>query len=164
HGVKVIFLDNVTCLVSHLTATEINSEISTIGSELAAMCNELGFTCFVFSHLNPPKTGAPHEEGGAVQEAQFTGSRALMRFSQLMLGFERNKQAEDLNKNLSQIRLLKDRNFGQSGTIGTEYNPVTGRLTERSPERYDPKNPFTIPVDGDDESETKIPVDKDKPY
>lgn len=164
HGVKVIFLDNVTCLVSHLTATEINSEISTIGAELAAMCNELGFTAFVFSHLNPPKTGAPHEEGGAVQEAQFTGSRALMRFSQLMLGFERNKQADGDWKNLSQIRLLKDRNFGRSGCIGTIYNPVTGRLTERMEGQYDPKKPFIIPGEASDNGETQIPADGDKPF
>ncbi|UIW10531.1 DnaB-like replicative helicase [Aeromonas phage BUCT695] len=165
HGVKFIFLDNVTCLVSHLTSTEINSEIAKIGAELAAMCNELQFTCFVFSHLNPPKAGLPHEEGGAVQEAQFTGSRALMRFSQLMLGFERNKQADGDWKNLSQIRLLKDRNFGQSGTIGTKYNPVTGQLVERAEHEYDPKNPFVIPGESGD---SHGPVDddngKDKPF
>ena len=63
HGVKFIFLDNITALVSHLTATEINTEVASIAVELAGMCNELNFTCFVFSHLNPPKGGAPHEEG-----------------------------------------------------------------------------------------------------
>lgn len=163
HGVKVIFLDNITCMVSHLTATEINSEISTIGAELAGMCQELNFTCFVFSHLNPPKNGAPHEEGGAVQEAQFTGSRALMRFSQLMIGFERNKQAEGDWKNLSQIRLLKDRNFGQSGTVGTIYNPVTGRLTERMEDQYDPKRPFIIP-DEEGDGGTPVPGDRDREF
>lgn len=143
HGVKFIFLDNITALVSHLTATEINTEVAKIAVELAGMCNELNFTCFVFSHLNPPKGGAPHEEGGSVQEVQFTGSRALMRFSQLILGFERNKQADGDDKNLSQIRVLKDRNFGQTGIIPTYYNPVTGRLKERQEGDYDPKNPFS---------------------
>lgn len=162
HGVKVIFLDNITCMVSHLTATEINSEISTIGAELAGLCQELNFTCFVFSHLNPPKAGPTHEQGGAVNEAQFTGSRALMRFSQLMLGFERDKQAEGEAKNLSQIRLLKDRNFGQSGTIGTKYNPITGRLTERPEGEYDPKKPFVLMSDG--ESNTPIPSDKETDF
>lgn len=152
HGVKFIFLDNMTSLTSHLSATEINTEIAKIGGELAGLCNELNFTCFVFSHLNPPKTGAPHEEGGAVQESQFTGSRALMRFSQLMLGFERNKQADGNWKNLSQIRLLKDRNFGQSGTIGTKYNPVTGQLVQRADYEYDPKNPFSLPNEGSNDS------------
>ena len=63
HGVKFILLDNITQLVSHLSATEINAEVSKIAVELAGLCNELNFTCFVFSHLNPPKTGAPHELG-----------------------------------------------------------------------------------------------------
>ncbi|QDH46721.1 putative primase/helicase [Aeromonas phage LAh_8] len=144
HDVKFVMLDNVTALVSHLSATEINTEVARIAVELAGMCNELGFTCFVFSHLNPPKTGAPHEEGGQVQEVQFTGSRALMRFSQLIMGFERNKQAEGDAKNYSQIRLLKDRNFGRSGIVPTKYDPLTGRLTERADHEYDPHNPFSV--------------------
>lgn len=151
HGVKFIMLDNVTALVSHLSATEINTEVAKIAVELASMCNELDFTCFIFSHLNPPKNGAPHEEGGAVQEVQFTGSRALMRFSQLILGFERNKQSEGDGKNLSQIRLLKDRNFGRSGVVPTKYCPVTGRLTQRSENEYDPHNPFEVMGDHDDD-------------
>ncbi|MCS5737189.1 P-loop NTPase family protein, partial [Herbiconiux daphne] len=110
----------------------------------------------------PPKAGPTHEQGGAVNEAQFTGSRAFMRFSQLMLGFERNKQAEGEAKNLSQIRLLKDRNFGQSGTIGTKYNPITGRLTERPEGEYDPKKPFVLMSDG--ESNTPIPSDKETDF
>ena len=60
---KFIFLDNITCLVSHLTPSEINTEVSRIASELSGMCNELNFTCFVFSHLNPPQSGASHEDG-----------------------------------------------------------------------------------------------------
>lgn len=63
HGVKFVFLDNITALVSHLTATEINTEVAKIAVELAGLCNELNFTCFIFSHLNPPKGGSPHEEG-----------------------------------------------------------------------------------------------------
>lgn len=145
HGVKFIFLDNITALVSHLTATEINTEVARIGVELSGMCNELNFTAYVFSHLNPPKGGAPHEEGGQVQEVQFTGSRALMRFSQVILGFERNKQGEGDCKNLSQIRLLKERNFGQTGVIPTVYNPVTGRLRQRTDDEYDPEHPFELP-------------------
>ncbi|MGL6024731.1 MAG: hypothetical protein ACRC0F_08950, partial [Cetobacterium sp.] len=144
HGVKFIFLDNITALVSHLTATEINSEVAKIAVTLAGLCNELGITTFVFSHLNPPKGGAPHEEGGQVQEVQFTGSRGLMRYSQLIIGFERNKQGEGDEKNLSQIRVLKDRNFGQTGIVPTTYDPGTGRLTERPADEYDYQNPFKL--------------------
>ncbi|MGL5013683.1 MAG: hypothetical protein ACRC6V_05245, partial [Bacteroidales bacterium] len=134
---------------SHLTATEINTEVSKIAVGLAGICNELGITTFVFSHLNPPKGGSPHEEGGQVQEVQFTGSRGLMRYSQLILGFERNKQGEGEEKNLSQIRVLKDRNFGQTGVIPTKYDPTTGRLTERPPSEYDYANPFKLKMNVD---------------
>ena len=163
HGVKFIFLDNITALVSHLSATEINTEVARIAVELAGLCNELNFTCFVFSHLNPPKTGAPHEEGGQVQEVQFTGSRALMRFSQLILGFERNKQADGDARNLSQIRLLKDRNFGQTGIVPTVYNPVTGRLRQRTEDEYDAKNPFSIPG-AEPEDDGGVPRDDSRPF
>ncbi|MGL5016384.1 MAG: DnaB-like helicase C-terminal domain-containing protein [Bacteroidales bacterium] len=163
HGVKFIFLDNITALVSHLTATEINTEVAKISVEIAGMTNELNFTVFIFSHLNPPKGGKPHEEGGQVQEVQFTGSRGLMRFSQLILGFERDKQGEGDDKNLSQIRILKDRYFGQTGVIPTKYDPHTGRLTQRPDSEYDPKNPFSSGVASDEES-TAIPTDSGAPW
>ncbi|MCS5737316.1 P-loop NTPase family protein, partial [Herbiconiux daphne] len=94
NDVKFIILDNITALVSHLTPSEINTEISKIASELAGMCQELEFTAFVLSHLNAPSSGDPHEEGGQVKEVQFTGSRSLMRWCQCIIGFERDKQAE----------------------------------------------------------------------
>ncbi len=50
-------------MVSHLTPAEINTEIAKLALELSGMCAELDFTCFVFSHLNPPRGGKSHEEG-----------------------------------------------------------------------------------------------------
>ncbi len=71
---------------------------------------------------------------GQVSEVQFTGSRGLMRFCQVILGFERNKQAEGQAKNVSKIRLLKDRKYGQTGYIHTEYMPETGKMNEFIPD------------------------------
>jgi len=144
HGVKWIFLDNITTLVAHLSPSEANTEISRIASELAGMCAELGFTCFIFSHLNAPSGGAPHEEGGAVKEVQFTGSRSLMRWCQGILGFERNKQAEGDAKNYSMIRLLKDRKYGKSGLVYTKYIPGTGRLLQREEHEVNEDMPFCL--------------------
>lgn len=144
---KFIILDNITALVSHLTPSEINTEISKIASELAGMCKELNFTAFVLSHLNAPTSGAPHEEGGQVKEVQFTGSRSLMRWCQCIIGFERNKQADGNGKNLSLVRLLKERNYGQTGICYTKYEPHTGRLLERTAEEVDESDPFTCMED-----------------
>jgi twinkle protein len=159
---KIIFLDNITALVSHLSPSEINSEVSKISSELAGMCQEMDFTCFVFSHLNPATSGVPHEEGGAVKEVQFTGSRALMRWSQVILGFERNKQAEGAGKNLSLIRLLKDRKFGRSGMIYTKYINETGRLLQRDDCEVSPDDPFSV-YDSSNGEEDGTLTDGDKP-
>jgi twinkle protein len=142
--VKFIILDNITALVSHLTPSEINTEISKIASELAGMCQELEFTAFVLSHLNAPSSGDPHEEGGQVKEVQFTGSRSLMRWCQCIIGFERDKQAEGEGKNNSVIRLLKERNYGQTGICYTKYIPETGRLVERSEDEVDKSDHFRV--------------------
>lgn len=156
-GVKFIILDNITAMVSHLSPSEINTEIAKLSQELAGMCDQLNFTCFVFSHLNPPKGGKSHEEGGEVLEVQFTGSRGLMRFCQVILGFERNKQAEGDGKNLSKIRLLKDRKYGQSGYIHTQYTPETGKLSEYTPSE---EEDYDSPTSTSDQG----PEEEDRPF
>lgn len=133
-GCNYIFLDNITCLTAHLSPSEINTEIGKIASDLQKMTNELNFTIFVFSHLNAPSGGKSHEDGAEVKEVQFTGSRALMRYSQVILGFERNKHLPGDEKNKSRIRLLKDRLYGQTGVCHTKYEVDTGRLFEYDPE------------------------------
>ncbi len=79
-----------------------------------------------------------------MREVQFTGSRALMRWAQVILGFERNKQSEGGGKNLSIIRLLKDRKYGRSGCVYTKYVTETGRLLERSEDEVNPDDPFAV--------------------
>ena len=160
-GVKFVFLDNITTLVAHLSPSETNTEISKIASELAGMCAELNFTCAIFSHLNAPTSGAPHEEGGQVKEVQFTGSRSLMRWCQLILGFERNKQADGDAKNYSLIRLLKDRKYGQSGIVHTKYIMSTGRLLERDKHEINDKDPFALSSAAD---ALEVSDDSEKPF
>ena len=130
-GVKSVFIDNVTALTNHLSPTEVNTEIARIATDIAGMADELNIRVFVFSHLNPTGGKLSHEEGAEVREHQFTGSRALQRWSQLVMGFERNKNASGEDKHDSRIRVLKDRNFGQTGVVLTKYEVETGCLEER---------------------------------
>lgn len=129
-GVKLFFVDNVTALTNTLSPTECNTEIARIATEAHGLCDELGITIIMLSHLNPPSSGPSHEEGGEVRPVQFTGSRALQRWSDVMLGFERNLYAEGDMKHLSKIRVLKDRENGRTGVINTRYDLDTGRLVE----------------------------------
>jgi len=134
-GVKDIFLDNLTVMVAHLPASEANDEVNRIAKEIKDLLQELDFTLYGFSHLNPPAKGASHEEGGKVLESQFTGSRGLMRFGNYMLGIERNKDP-DLPKeerNLAYIVLLKDRQYGRAGKFPVYYNDETDQFLEPNP-------------------------------
>ena len=70
-----------------------------------------------------------------------------MRWCQCIIGFERNKQAEGNGKNLSIIRLLKERNYGQTGVCYTKYESLTGRVLERTPDEVDEASPFTCMED-----------------
>ena len=134
NDVKHVFFDNITAATQHLTPTEINTEVGRIAMVLAGLADELDLQIFIFSHLNTPQSGPSHEEGGQVREHQFTGSRALMRWSQTILGFERNKQADGQMKHRSKVRLLKQRMYGTTGDIDTSYTPSTGRLLQVDPD------------------------------
>lgn len=129
-GVKMFFVDNITALTNTLSPSEINTEIARIATEASGLADELDIHIMILSHLNPPDSGPSHEEGGEVRPKQFTGGRGLMRWVQLMLGFERNLYAEGENKHHSKIRVLKDREDGHTGFITTRYDPDTGALVE----------------------------------
>lgn len=131
NNVKHVFFDNVTAVTQHLTPAEINTEVGRIAMQFAGLADELGIQIFIFSHLNTPQTGKSHEEGGEVREYQFTGSRALIRWCQVVIGFERNKQALDEFKHFSLIRLLKHRKYGLTGITKTKYDTITGKLVQQ---------------------------------
>ena len=126
-----IMIDNVTTLSEGLSTTEKNEFIGTVADEFVKLAKKFDFQAILFSHLNAPDRKAKsHENGGKVLENQFTGSRALQRYSHMMVGFERNKIGVDPDCSL--IRLLKNRKFGKTGMFKTHYEQRTGRLLERS--------------------------------
>ena len=72
-----------------------------------------------------------HEEGARVTIRQFKGSRAIGFWAHFMFGLERDQQAEELSeRNITTVRILKDRYSGQSTgfTLETTYDHETGRV------------------------------------
>ena len=128
-GVRFHVIDNITRLVDHLPSGEANEFINRYSSEIANLCSELDIHIDMFSHLNTPKGqgSRDHESGGEVLASQFTGSRGIMRSFPLLMGFERNKMAEDGKASNSYISCIKNRKFGGEGRIKTQYQP-NGRL------------------------------------
>jgi len=129
-GAKSIIIDPLTRLVSS-DSGEANTQLIEIADKISKMAKDLGFFYIICTHLNAPKTGKPHEEGGKVHSNQFTGSRAMMRAAYYMLGIERDKTAEDeVEKDTSQFVLLEDRAFGLTGRFDVFYNKDTGDYLE----------------------------------
>jgi twinkle protein len=76
--------------------------------------------------------GRGHEEGASTSLAQLRGSGAIAQLSDIVIGLERNGQAEDvIERNTTTIRVLKNRFSGYTGNAGALlYNGSTGRMLE----------------------------------
>jgi hypothetical protein len=90
-------------------------------ADLASLVEQHNFTLHFISHLTTP-TGKAHEEGGRVLEKQFTGGRAIARWSHNLFALERDKQTPD---EPTTFRILKERETGDAGV------PVRARLRPR---------------------------------
>lgn len=133
-GSKDVVLDPLTSLFEGIDAGEANRLLAEIARDLYLMSNDIGFNFYVTCHLNAPKFGPPHEEGGKVHGYQFTGSKAMMRAAVGQWGLERNRR-EDLPRiiqNMSWMNCLKDRVYGNTGGFHLYYDPETGSYEEPS--------------------------------
>jgi len=85
----------------------------------------------VVSHLKRPENKG-HEEGAATSLAQLRGSGSIAQLSDMVLGLERNGQADDVQeRNTTRVRVLKNRFSGTTGPgCSLLYSQATGRMTE----------------------------------
>lgn len=151
-GAKAVFIDPITNLTNGVNAGDANTELQKVAQDLAAMALDLNIVVFIFCHLKAPDGNiahekreklyregkfiglgnCPHELGGDVISSQFAGSRAMMRSCNMMLGLEGNKD-EALDKETKNIRdlvLLEDREFGETGRFPLYWNSNTTLFKE----------------------------------
>lgn len=131
-GIKLIYLDHLTAMADPGNERE---SLETIMKEMAGLGQELGIVIHLISHLATPE-GKPHEEGGRVMIRHFKGARAIGFWSYLMVGLERNQQADDeTQRQTTVLRVLKDRYTGQATgkTIPLHYDETTGLIREADP-------------------------------
>jgi twinkle protein len=152
-GAKAIFIDPITNLTNGIDSGDANTKLQEIAQDLAAMALDYNIVIFIFCHLKAPEGNiakekrekyyhdgkyiglgnCPHELGGNVYSAQFAGSRAMMRSCNMMLGLEGNKDpdAHDENvKNMRDLVLLEDREFGETGRFPLFWNKNTSIFEE----------------------------------
>ena len=152
-GCRVIMIDPITNLTNGMNSADANVKLQEIAQNLSQMALDLDVVIFIFCHLKSPegniskdqreakyKKGlhiglgnCPHEYGGDVLSAQFAGSRAMMRSCNYMIGLEGNKDPiiEDTKiRNTRHLKLLEDREFGESAIIPLFWNRHTTNFTE----------------------------------
>jgi twinkle protein len=151
-GAKIAFIDPITNLVNGVNAGDANTELQAIAQEAAALSLDLDIHIMFFCHLKAwegnirQETRAkryeqgqfvglgacPHELGGDILSNQFTGSRAMMRSCNLMLGLEGNKDPDldETNRNMRYINILEDREFGNRARIPIWWNSRTTMYKE----------------------------------
>ena len=123
----MVIIDNATVLSEGLTASDRNDYLGKVNAEFVKLAKKFNFMAMMFSHLNAPGPHQrSHENGGRVLESQFTGTRAAMRYSHMIFGFERNKGAVD--PDCSYLCLIKNRKYGRTCRVKTYYSQRTGRL------------------------------------
>lgn len=132
YGVKAVFIDPITNFTNGMSAADANTKLQEIAQELAAMALDLNIVIFIFCHLRNPDGGPSHERGGDVVSSQFAGSRAMARSCNLMLGLQGNRDPDlpPEERNMRNLVLLEDREFGNVGRYGLYWDQNTGIFNE----------------------------------
>lgn len=128
---KWIFLDHISIIVSDQRNNDERKALDEIMTKLAMLVQETGVGLILVSHLRRPSNQG-HEDGGVTSLSQLRGTASIGQLSDMVIGLERNGQAEDVvERHTTTVRVLKNRFSGETG-IGTHlhYNSVTGRLND----------------------------------
>lgn len=130
-GARYIFLDHVSIVVSDQSSGDERKALDEIMTKLRKLVQELDICLFIVSHLKRPD-GTPHEEGGVTSLAQLRGSAAIGQLADIVIGLERNGQADnEVERNITTLRLLKNRITGETGPCTyLAWKRENGRLEE----------------------------------
>jgi twinkle protein len=134
-GCGYVFLDHVSIVVSSQENGDERKALDMVMTELRTLVQKTGISLIIVSHLKRPSDKG-HEEGAATSLAQLRGSGSIAQLSDMVIGLERNGQAEDeTERNTTKVRVLKNRFSGITGpACKLLYNKYTGRMTERDEE------------------------------
>lgn len=126
-----VFVDHISIIVSAQSNGDERKALDEIMTKLRMLVQETGICLVCVSHLRRPDTKG-HEEGAATSLSQLRGSASIAQLSDMVLGLERNGQAEDKHeRNTTHVRVLKNRFCGTTGkACALLYNLDTGRMKE----------------------------------
>lgn len=131
-GVKWVFIDHLSILVSGLETTAYGDErklIDVAMTKLRTLVSELNIGMVLVSHLRRPEGNKGHEDGAEVHLGQLRGSHSIAQLSDAVIGIQRD--VEEPTASRIELVVLKNRWSGNRGSASVlDYNRDTGRLTE----------------------------------
>ena len=124
-----IVLDHISMVVAGLDVEE-RKTLDILMVKLRQFVEQTGVGVIAISHLRRNNNKTSFNRAGEVDLNDLRGSASLEQMSDVVLSVERNMMEDDREKaEVSQIRLLKNRPFGQTGPCGfVKYDRHTGRL------------------------------------
>ena len=129
-----VILDHVTMLTANMT--DERRELDKCVTQFRTLVQELDIGMIMVSHLTRP-SGRGHEDGAAVSLSQLRSSHSLAQLADSAIGLQ--KDAENPDSDMRQIRVLKNRYSGKIGDAGTLlFNRDTGRLLEMELAQFEP--------------------------
>ena len=131
---KYVILDHISILVSSQEHSfDERRTIDECMTKLRTLVQELNISLVVVSHLRRPMQGS-HEEGLNTSLSDLRGSASIGQLSDIVVGLERNGQADDpVERHTTYVRIIKNRFTGLTGLCTKLYYDFTdGRMREKS--------------------------------
>ena len=139
-GCDFVILDHVSMVVSGSTDDE-RKALDVLMTKLRSLIENTGIGVIAVSHINRGAGGKDYNGGAAISLSSLRGSAALEQLSDICIALERDQQS-DTEGDIAQIRLLKNRPFGQVGPAGfLKYDVETGRMNHHDMHEAPPRTP-----------------------
>lgn len=133
---KYIILDHISIVVSDQGSGDERRALDEIATKLKTLTVELNICILMAAHLKRSPNGQSHEEGAQVSLSDIRGTAGIGQLSNIILGLERNTQADDpTERHIVRVRVVKNRFNGMTGlATHLRYQPGSGRLLEEEPD------------------------------
>ena len=127
-------LDHISILVSaQENALDERKTIDSCVTKLRTLVQELDICLLMVSHLRRASNGSHETNSVNVSLSDLRGSHSIGQLSDIVLGLERNGQADCIvERHTPYVRVIKNRFSGLTGQCSQlHYDLGTGRITER---------------------------------
>ena len=119
-GVRWVILDHLSIVISGLENLDERRLIDNTMTRLRSLVEATGIGLILVSHLRRPDGNRGYEDGVQTSLNSLRGSHSISQLSDSVIGLERD-QNDDVKRNCTTVRVLKNRHSGNTGKCGMLY-------------------------------------------